>query len=77
MERLGANAHRVMRIVLNGEEAETQGAGNVAELVDRYQMPPQAVLIEHNGIALHRREWSQRTLAEGDRIEIIRVVAGG
>lgn len=77
MERLGANTHRVMRIVLNGEEAETQGAGNVAELVDRYQMPPQAVLIEHNGIALHRREWSQRTLAEGDRIEIIRVVAGG
>jgi len=66
-----------MRILLNGEEAETKGAGNVAELVDRYQMLPQAVLIEHNGVALHRREWGQRTLAEGDRIEIIRVVAGG
>lgn len=66
-----------MRIILNGAEAETQGAGNVAELVDRYQMQPQAVLIEHNGVALHRREWDQRILAEGDRIEIIRVVAGG
>ena len=66
-----------MRIFLNGKEAETQGAGNVAELVDRYQMAPQAVLIEHNGVALHRREWNQQTLAEGDRIEIIRVVAGG
>jgi thiamine biosynthesis protein ThiS len=66
-----------MRIILNGEDAETQGAGNVAELIDRYQMPPQAIFIEHNGVALHRREWSERILAEGDRIEIIRVVAGG
>jgi len=77
VERLGTDTDRVMRILLNGEEAETKGAGNVAELVDRYQMPPQAVLIEHNGVALHRREWGQRALAEGDRIEIIRVVAGG
>jgi thiamine biosynthesis protein ThiS len=46
-------------------------------LMDRYEMPPQSVLIEHNGVALHRREWRQRALAEGDRIEIIRVVAGG
>ena len=66
-----------MRIFLNGEEAETQGAGNVAELVDRCQMPPQAILIERNGVALHRREWRQQILAEDDRIEIIRVVAGG
>ena len=66
-----------MRIFLNGEEAETHGAGSVADLVEHYRMPPQAVLIEHNGVALHRREWDQRTLAEGDRIEIIRVVAGG
>ncbi len=66
-----------MQIFLNGEAAETKGAENVAELVDRYQMSPQAVLIEHNGVALHRREWNQRRLAEGDRVEIIRVVAGG
>jgi len=66
-----------MRIFLNGEEAGTKGAENVAQLVDRYQMPPQAILIEHNGVALHRREWNRQSLAEGDRIEIIRVVAGG
>ena len=66
-----------MRILLNGERADTRGAVNVAELVERYQMSPQAILIEHNGIALHPREWGQRSLAEGDRIEIVRVVAGG
>jgi thiamine biosynthesis protein ThiS len=66
-----------MRILVNGEVADTQGAGNVAELVDRYRMAPQSVLIEHNGTALHPREWRQRTLVDGDRIEIVRVVAGG
>ncbi|HEV3147676.1 MAG TPA: sulfur carrier protein ThiS [Chthoniobacterales bacterium] len=46
-------------------------------MVERYQLPPQTILIEHNGLALHRQEWPQRSLAEGDRIEFIRVVAGG
>jgi thiamine biosynthesis protein ThiS len=66
-----------MRIFLNGEETEIQGAENVADLADRYQMPPQSVLIEHNGMALHPREWRQRILSDGDRIEIVRVAAGG
>ena len=66
-----------MRVSVNGEEADTRGAANVAELVNRYAMAPQTILIEHNGVALHRNEWSQRTLMEGDQLEIIRVVAGG
>ena len=66
-----------MRILINGEEADARGAGNIADLVDRFQMSPRSILIEHNGVALHPREWPQRNLAEGDRIEIVRVVAGG
>ena len=66
-----------MRISLNGEEAHAGGAQTVAELIARFQLPPETVLIEHNGVALHRREWPQKALTNGDRIEIIRVVAGG
>ena len=66
-----------MRIFLNGEETQIQGTGNVADLVDRYHIPRQSILIEHNGMALHPREWQQRNLSEGDRIEVVRVVAGG
>ena len=66
-----------MRISLNGGEADAGGAQTVAELIGRFELPPETVLIEHNGIALHRREWPQRPLTDGDRIEIIRVVAGG
>jgi thiamine biosynthesis protein ThiS len=66
-----------MRISLNGATADSRGAQTVDELVLRLELAPAAVLIEHNGVALHRREWPQVQLAEGDQIEIVRVVAGG
>jgi sulfur carrier protein len=66
-----------MKVWINGEPAETKGATNVAELAADYGLQPNTVLIEHNAIALHQREWPQRPLAEGDRIEFVRVVAGG
>ena len=66
-----------MTISLNGESVDTREAKTIAELVDRYQLPQQSILVEHNGLAVHRHEWPERALSEGDRIEFIRVVAGG
>jgi thiamine biosynthesis protein ThiS len=66
-----------MKILINGENADARGAKTIAELIDRYEVPPQTVMIEHNGVALHRHEWSSRAIAERDRIEFLRVVAGG
>jgi thiamine biosynthesis protein ThiS len=66
-----------MKISLNGESVDVREAKTIAELVDTYQLPPQSILVEHNGLAVHRHEWTERSLAEGDRIEFIRVVAGG
>ncbi len=66
-----------MTVWMNGERAETRGAQNIAELAERYGLAPNSILIEHNGVALQRREWPEREVAEDDRIEFIRVVAGG
>jgi thiamine biosynthesis protein ThiS len=33
--------------------------------------------VEHNGSALRRREWATQKLQENDRVEILRVAAGG
>ena len=66
-----------MRVLINGEPAEMNGVTNVAELAAHYDLQPNTVLIEHNATALHQREWVERLLAEGDRIEFVRVVAGG
>lgn len=66
-----------MKISLNGESVDARDAKTIAELMDRYQLPSQSILVEHNGLVVHRHEWAERQLAEGDRIEFIRVVAGG
>jgi len=66
-----------MTISLNGETVHAREAKTIAELIHRYELPPQSIFVEHNGLAVHRREWPERSLAEGDRIEFIRVVAGG
>ena len=66
-----------MRVWINGEPAETNGVTNVAELAAHYGLQPNTVLIEHNATALRQREWVERLLTEGDRIEFVRVVAGG
>ena len=66
-----------MHISLNGQEEDAHGAKTVAELVGRFELSSETILIEHNGLTLHRQEWPRRILSEGDQIEIIRVVAGG
>ena len=52
----------MMQISLNGEATDSRGAQNVDDLVRRFELPPETVLIEHNGVALHRREWQQHRL---------------
>ena len=66
-----------MKISLNGETVDAREAKTISQLIRRYELPPQSVLVEHNGLAAHRHEWSGRLLAEGDRVEFVRVVAGG
>jgi sulfur carrier protein len=66
-----------MIVWVNGERAEVNGLTNVAELATHYGLAPNSVLIEHNATALHQREWAERKLSDGDRVEFVRVVAGG
>lgn len=65
-----------MKLILNGSEHEVRAA-QVEELVAELGLPLAAALVEHNGTALLRSEWETTQLHEGDRLEIIRMVAGG
>lgn len=65
-----------MKLILNGKEREVQ-ATQVEALVAELGLPLAAALVEHNGTALLRSEWPKTSLQAGDRLEIIRMVAGG
>ena len=64
-----------MKISLNGQSREVT-ASDVAALVAELGFTKNTVLVERNGTALHHEEWTQ-PLAPDDRIELLRIVAGG
>ena len=61
-----------MNLLVNGARAEVNGLTTVAELASHYGLQPNSVLIEHNATALRQRDWPERKLTEGDRIEFHR-----
>lgn len=65
-----------MKIFVNGEARET-AANTLPAFVTELGLPPEMLLIEHNGVALLRSDWPGISLSEGDRLEILRVAAGG
>jgi len=66
-----------MKIILNGEPRSVVEPTTVSALVRELNLIPATLLIEHNGLALQREEWNSRALRDGDKVEFIRVVAGG
>jgi sulfur carrier protein len=65
-----------VKIRLNGADREI-AAGDIGGLLAEIGLPRQTALVEQNGEALARDEWDKTLLHEGDRIEVLRVAAGG
>ena len=64
-------------IHVNGEPRQATPDQPLLDLVGALGLHPGGILVEHNGTALLRGEWDHTHLREGDRLEILRVVAGG
>jgi len=65
-----------VKIRLNGADCET-ASGNIGALLEELALPKQTALVEHNGQPLHRTDWDRTQLHEGDKVEVLRVAAGG
>jgi sulfur carrier protein len=67
-----------MNIVLNGTPREVSAATtSIAALLADLELSGQPVIIERNGLAVLRCDCEATPIAEGDVIEIVRMVAGG
>lgn len=71
-----STANKVV-VFLNGRARQIPDNTALESLVAELRLKPKMVLIEHNGRALLRHEWPTIQIAHGDRLEILRVVAGG
>ncbi|CAM3551841.1 MULTISPECIES: sulfur carrier protein ThiS [Brevibacillus] len=67
-----------MRITLNGKQVElTEEVQTIRGLLASYQLLEKIVVVEQNGEILDRTKYEEKTIADGDRIEIVHFVGGG
>jgi thiamine biosynthesis protein ThiS len=64
-------------IIANGKPVEAQLPCSLEEFLVAQKLLPRSVVVEHNGEAVAPSEFSGRTLQAGDRLEIVKIVAGG
>ena len=64
-------------IFANGKARRIEPEKTVAEMIRDLKLTPAAVLVERNGRALLRQEWEKEKVEHGDRLEFVKVVAGG
>jgi len=69
--------HGRLSIFLNGRARQVPAAMTLGELAVSCSLDPKRLLVEINRETLLRDEWPGRALQHGDRVEFIKVVAGG
>lgn len=64
-------------ISLNGAPRMLDPGETLDELIRKLGLDPRWVVAEVNGEAVGRERFADRVLAAGDKVELIRAVAGG
>jgi sulfur carrier protein len=66
-----------VRVIANGDPVEIDDGARLTDLFDVLGVQARWVVAEINGEAIDRADMPGVRLAEGDRIELVRAVAGG
>ena len=66
-----------MRVTANGKTYEVPAGTTIAAFIRHRALDPQFVVVEHNGEPLERAKYEVVPLGDGDRLELVRAVAGG
>jgi sulfur carrier protein len=64
-------------VIANGKNVAAKLPCSLEEFLVAQKLLPRSVVVEHNGEAVAPSEFSRRLLRAGDRLEIVKIVAGG
>jgi len=64
-------------VTANGKPIEAQLPCSIEAFLVAQKLLPRSVVVEHNGEAVAPSEFSRRQLNAGDKLEIVKIVAGG
>jgi len=65
------------QITANGKPVEAKLPCTLEQFLVAQNLLPRSVVVEHNGEAVAPSEFARRQLEAGDRLEIVKIVAGG
>ena len=64
-------------VIANGKETAVELPCSLEQFLLAQGLLPRSVVVEHNGEAVSPSNFFNRALRPGDRLEIVRIVAGG
>ena len=64
-------------VIANGNEVSAILPCTLQEFLLGLKLLPRSVVVEHNGAAVAPSEFSTRRVCAGDKLEIVKIVAGG
>jgi len=65
------------QVIANGKPVACPLPCTLEEFLLTQKLLPRSVVVEHNGAAVAPSEFSKRQVQANDRLEIVRIVAGG
>jgi sulfur carrier protein len=66
-----------VQLIVKGRASQVPEGTALPDLIASLGLRVGSVVVEHNGTALLRSELAGVRLADGDRLELVRAVAGG
>ena len=64
-------------VIANGKNIAAKLPCSLEKFLVAQNLLPRSVVVEHNGEAVAPSEFPQRQVNAGDRLEIVKIVAGG
>ena len=64
-------------VIANGQTVHGDFPCSIESFLVAQKLLPRSVVVEHNGEAVAPSEFGRRQLQAGDKLEIVKVVAGG
>ncbi len=64
-------------VIANGKPVVAELPCTLEEFLIAQKLLPRSVVVEHNGDAVAPSEFARRQVQAGDRLEIVKIVAGG
>jgi len=66
-----------VQVIANGKPRMVEEGVTVDGLIRSLGLDPRYVIVERNGEPVERKRYGEVALEEGDRLELVRAVAGG